>query len=184
MTRTVTPGQDTLLREPVTRPVFLVELLFGDQEYLSTNGDVTIDELLYVDYDVSLENIDDWKQARIRLQPTNERSQQFHSQQWRGAPCRVYLRPTVYYPQLLDPGYVEEGYAIEGTFGETPILLVDGLLTSGEKTSQAVIYTVDNAVTVGRWLPGVRLSSPTFNHLPRAGTVFTWEGERFTLEAR
>lgn len=182
MARSVNPTQDLLLREPVTRPVYLIDILVDSQEYLSTHAEVEVNGNLYLESDATIENIDDWRQARIRLQPTVARTQQVLSQSWRYGYCRVYLQPTVYLPQLLDPGYVEEGYAFEGVVREEPILLVDGELTSMEK-NDVIIFTVENRISIGRWLPGIRISAPTFNHLPKAGQVFTWEGERFTLEA-
>lgn len=182
MALTVNPTQALLLRQPVTRPVYLVELLFDAQEYLSTHAEVEVGGNLYLASDVSIENIEDWRQARLRLQPTIARTQQFLSQSWRNAPCKIYLQPTVFYPQLVAPGYVQDGYALEGLVADDPILLVDGEVTAMEK-GDIITFTVENRISIGKWLPGIRIAAPIFNHLPRAGQVFTWEGERFTLEA-
>jgi hypothetical protein len=105
------------------------------------------------------------------------------SQSWRAGTCKIWLVPSVSFPQLIDPGYYEDGYAVEGFTTEDPILLVDGEITAAEK-SEKISFTIENRIAVGRWLPGVRFAAPAFNHLPKAGQVFTWAGERFTLEAR
>lgn len=184
MPRTIDAEQELLLTQPVTRPILLIEILVDGQEYLSTNGDVTIGPVTYLGADVDVQNIDDWRQARIRLQPTEARKRQFNAQSWRYGFCRIYLCPAVYYPQLVDPGYVDEGYAIEGVVYADPIQLVDGELTSGEASPDAVYFTVENRISAGRWLPGIRVSAPVFNHLPKPGETFTWEGDKYTLEAR
>ena len=183
MARTITADQDYLLRQQVTRPIYLIDILVDSQEYLSTNGDVLIGETLYTQSSVDLINVDDWRQAQLGLPNTPARTQQFLSQSWRSGSCKIWLAPSVFFPQLIDPGYVEEGYAIEGLVIEDTILLVDGELTAADKGDK-ITFTVENRIAMGRWLPGIRLAAPVFNHLPKAGQVFTWAGERFTLEAR
>lgn len=184
MTRTVSIEQLLFLEQEVTHPVFLIEIEVVEPEYLSTNGAVTIDGTPYVESAVSLENIDDWRQAVVRLPGTLERRQQLNSQSWRDGFCRIHLLPALYFAQLVDPGYVDDGYALEGLQYSEPILLVDGTITSGDMSDEVVSYTIENRVSASRWLPGIRISAPVFNHLPKAGQVFIWENDRFTLEAR
>lgn len=183
MARSVTVSQDELLRQPVTRPVFLIDILVDAQEHLSTNGDLVVGDTVYTASTVELVNIDDWRQAKIGLPSTPARTQQFLSQSWRSGACKVWLVPSVYAPFLIDDDYVEDDYALEGYVIDAPILLVDGELTEAEK-GENIVFTVENRISIGRWLPGIRLAAPVFNHLPKAGRVFVWEGERFTLEAR
>lgn len=189
MTRTTTADQDAILAERFTKPVYLVDIEIDGQEYLSTNGTMVVDGVTYTGSDpeqsVRISAINNWESATLALPATVARVTQFGAQSWRYGRCRISLRVATYWPILIQPGYVEEGFFIQGdTFADPPMLLIDGEITAGALNGEFIEYTVSHLVTVGRWLPGVRIAPPICNHLPKPGTVIVWEGDRYTLEAR
>ena len=182
--RATTAAQDAVLAERFTRPIYLVEVAIDGQEYLSTNGDVELDGIAYTGADVGLRSIENWSSAVVSLLPTPERVAQVVSQSWRYGRCRISLLPATYYPLLIQPGYVADGYFIQGAVYGEAMLLVDGELTAASYSGDRVEFTVASRVSVGRWLPAARIAPPLCNHLPKPGTTITWEGDRYTLEAR
>jgi hypothetical protein len=182
--RTTDSEQSALLDSRVTKPIYLVEIAIDGQEYLSTNGTQDVDGVTYVGADVGLRSIQNWSSAVVSLLPTPARVAQVVSQSWRYGRCRVSLRPATYYPLLIQPGYVADGFFIQGDVYADPILLIDGELVSASLSGDRVEFTVAHRVSVGRWLPAARIAPPLCNHLPKPGTVVTWEGDRYTLEAR
>lgn len=182
--RALTTEQSAALDKRATRPVYLIELFIGGQEFLSTNGDQLVGLQSYFGSDIGLTAIDNWQSATIKLLPTSARVAQLTSQQWRHGLCKVSMLPVVEYPLLYPPGYMQDGYAIQGVSSSEPILLIDGELTGASFSGDLCSFTVSHKVTVGRWLPALRIDPPLCNHLPRPGEVLVWEGEKFTLEAR
>jgi len=182
--RATDAAQDAILAERFTRPIYMVEIDIGGQEYLSTNGDVTVAGIDYTGADVGLRSIQNWSSAVVSLLPTPERVAQVVSQSWRYGRCRISLLPATYYPLLIQPGYVADGYFLQGAVYADPMLLVDGELTAASFSGDRVEFTVASRVSVGRWLPAARIAPPICNHLPKPGTVIVWEGDRYTLEAR
>lgn len=176
--------QSALLSEDATRPIYLVEMQFGDEpEYLSTNGAQTVGVTAYAGSDVGVSGMGDWTQARVRLMPTAARSAALLSPDWRGRPCRIYLMPCSEYPELIEPGYVEPGYALQGVVKADPMLLLDGVITGGA-IGQYVELEISHRALLRRWTPRLRIAAPTCNHLPPPGTRLTWEGDTYILEAR
>lgn len=176
--------QTTLLAEDATRPIYLVEMQFGDEpENLSTNGAQTVGFTTYAGSDVGVSGMGDWTQARIRLMPTAARSAALLSPDWRGRPCKIYLLPCSEYPELIEPGYVEPGYALQGVVKADPMLLLDGVITGGA-IGQYVELEVSHRALLRRWTPRLRISAPTCNHLPPPGTRLAWEGDIYILESR
>lgn len=182
--RSTTAAQDEVLALRFTRPIYLVEIAIDGQEYLSTNGDVTVGGITYAGADVGLRSVQNWSSAAVSVLPTPARVAQVVSQSWRYGRCRISLLPATYYPLIIQPGYVEEGFFVQGPQYAEPMLLVDGELTSASLSGDRVEFTVASRVSVGRWLPAARIAPPLCNHLPKPGTVITWEGDRYTLEAR
>lgn len=182
--RQITSDQQDSLDKRDTRPIYLIDLYIEGDERYSTNGTQTVGLVEYAGADIGLVAIDNWAGARIKLLPTPVRVAQLLSQVWRHGSCRVYLLPTGSYPLIFQPGYVQAGYGIQGEHQSVPILLVDGELTSATLGPERCELTVSHRVTVGRWLPALRIDPPLCNHLPRSGEVVVWENEKFTLEAR
>jgi hypothetical protein len=184
MTRATTPAQDAALDRRITQPIYLVEVLIEGQEYLSTLGERVVDGITYSS-GVNLRSINNWSSALVTLPPTPARMAQFVSQSWRYGRCRISLLPATHYPLLIQPGYVADGYFLQGDVYGEPMLLIDGELTSAAMSGEGHIeFTVANRIAVGRWLPAARIAPPICNHLPKPGTVVVWEGDRYTLEAR
>lgn len=182
--RAITQDQQDAIDKRDTRPIYLIDLYIDGEERYSTNGTQMVDLAEYVGADIGLASIDNWAGARIKLLPTPARVAQLLSQVWRHGYCRVSLLPTANYPLITQPGYVEDGYGIQGEHQSEPLLLVDGELTAANLGSERCEFTVSHRVTVGRWLPALRIDPPLCNHLPRPGEVVVWENEKFTLEAR
>lgn len=166
-----------------TMPVYLVEINLSGQERLSTSGDRTVGDEVYAGGDVGVRGLDNWAAAQIRLRATPERVAQVLAPGWRGADCRIWLLPYYEYPRLIEDGYYDDGLAMSGPYTAAPILLLDGVLT-GAAVGDAVELSVAHRAAVARWVPGIRIAAPLCNHLPRPGTVFTWAGDNYTLEAR
>lgn len=182
--RALTTSQLDTLAVRNTKPVYLVELFITSEEYYSTNGDRVTDSKLFVGSDLGLSSIDNWQSANIKLRPEPWRVTQVINQDWRHGSCKIYLLPSADYPFLMPPGYVEEGYAAEGLFTDEPILLLDGQITGANYNADKCEFTVSHVITVGRWIPALRIDPPLCNHLPRPGEIVVWENEKFTLEAR
>lgn len=178
--REITADQESLLAERGTVPIYLIDL--GD-ERLSTNGDRVIDDVLYAGGDAAVAGLDNWTRARIRLNPSSARVQHAVSDQWRGLSCRIQLLPAVNYRQLIEPGYYEEGTAIDGFYTGDPIVLLDGVLV-GASMGAAVEFDAAHRAYAARWVPPIRITAPWANHLPKPGAVFLWQGDNYTLEAR
>ncbi|MDP3228402.1 MAG: hypothetical protein Q8N13_10560 [Acidovorax sp.] len=182
--RAITSAQLDALDRRDTRPIYLIELYIDGDERYSTNGHQAVGLVEYAGADIGLASIDNWASARIKLLATPARVAQLMSQAWRHGYCRVYLLPVATYPRITQPGYVQAGYGVQGDYQSEPILLVDGELTAANLGPERCEFTVSHRVTVGRWLPALRIDPPLCNHLPRHGEVVVWENEKFTLEAR
>lgn len=184
MTRATTTDQDAALASRFTKPIYLLEIEIDGQEYLSTNGDVTVGTQVYAGSSCAVRSIGNGENASIALRPTAERVAQFVSQSWRYGRCRISLLPGRNVLEYFEPDYVEDDYGEQGDVFAEPMVLLDGELTDGRMSANAVEFTVANRIAVGRWLPAVRIAPPICNHLPTIGRVVTWEGDRYTLESR
>lgn len=185
--RNLTPEQEGLVIGTVTKPTFLVELQFDTTEYLSTNGDVTVDTVTYTGSDVGITGVSDWTSGTIKLVPNTSRVAEVIEGGWLNNPCKISLLPISNNRQLMEEGYVEELYAYDGIVQEDPILLLDGVLTAANISTGdngTVNLTVSHKAFVGQWTPRLRMTNQFLNFLPEAGSQFTWEGDLFTLEAR
>lgn len=184
MSREIDSNQRAALARPDTRPIYLVELYISSTERFSTNGDQVVGLETFSGADVGLSSVDNWQSATIKLRPSPDRVAQVVSQEWRHGRCQISLLPTATYGLIYPPGYMQDGYGIQGQFNSQPLLLVDGELTSADLSSDRVNFTVSHRFTVGRWVPALRIDPPLCNHLPKPGEVVVWENEKFTLEAR
>lgn len=182
--RTITAIQEAALERRDTKPIYIVEINVDGQEYLSSNGDRIVNSITYVGADIGITSIENWSSARLKLLPNPARVSQFISQSWRYGTCRISLLPATYDPTIIEAGYVVDEYAFQGEQLFTPILLIDGELTSASLSANSLEFTIANRVSVGRWLPALRIAPPICNHLPKVGTVITWQGDNYTLEAR
>ena len=182
--RPVSEQQETALLSRSTRPVYLIDLYISGDERYSTNGDQMVGLTAYAGADIGLSSIDNWASASIKLLPTPGRISQLVSQVWRHGYCRIYLLPVAKYQQITQPGYVAAGYGIQGLAQAESMLLLDGELTGADMGAERCEFTVSHRVSVGRWIPALRIDPPLCNHLPRPGEIIVWENEKFTLEAR
>lgn len=182
--RTIDASQQAALDRRDTKPVYIIEINVDGQEYLSSNGDRVVSGTTYVGADVGITSIENWSSARLKLLPNPARVNQFISQSWRYGTCRISLLPTTYDPEIIEDDYVVDDYASQGEQQFTPILLIDGELTSASLSANSLEFTIANRVSVGRWLPALRIAPPICNHLPKVGTVIVWQGDNYTLEAR
>lgn len=181
--RTLTPEQDQLYSLRRTRQTWIIEMDFADGvEFLSTNGDITVDGQLYTGSDLGISNISDWTSAKINLLNTASRTQAIIDGGWQGNTCKVYSVPTALYRQLWEEGYAEESYAIQGFVQEAPILVLDGVLTDGQDNLDHVSLTVTHKAFAGQVFPPIRATTQYFNHLPEQGSQFEFDGYIYTME--
>ena len=166
MSRIPSITQRTILASDATAPIYLIDIDLTGEQHLSTNGTHLIDTTLYESGEVSLQSIDGFETARIFIPRTAERDAAILAGGWRGKECRIWLLPS-------------EG-GEEPTQGER-ILLLDGVLDAAESLEWAEVTVVHRAF-LARWAPWIRIAPPIANHLPPAGSVLEWEGERVTLE--
>lgn len=182
--RSIDATQTALLAEPVTAPIYLVELDMGaGVEWLSTNGDQVVDAQTYTGADVGVAGMDNWQRGSIRLLPTATRAAQVIAGDWRGKACNIYLRPCVRYPQIIEDGYFADGYMMQGTVYGDPILLLAGELVSA-KLGDKLEIGVTHSALISKICPRTRLAKPILNSLPAPGSQFIWSGETYTLESR
>ena len=182
--RSTDTAQTALLAELVTAPIYLVELDFGaGQEWLSTNGDQLVGATTYTGADVGVASLGNWQRASVRLLPTATRATQMIAGDWRGNACNIYLLPCVRYAQIIDDGYFEDGYMLQGTVYGDPLLLLAGELVSANLGAKLEIGVTHSAL-VSKICPRTRLAAPILNSLPAPGSQFTWGGAIYTLEAR
>ena len=179
-----TASQFALINETVTKPVYLIDLQFPAQEYLSTNGDQVVGAITYTGGEVGLSAEAGWATASIRMPASTARMQALIMGDWRGNPAKIYLLPAINYPMRLESGYVEDGYARQGFVVDDPILLLDGIITGASGDSGSITIDITHTSRIGKWAPRIRLMPPICNWLPASGTRLTWAGEIFVLEAR
>lgn len=179
-----TTSQLALINETVTKPIYLIDLQFPAQEYLSTNGDQVVGAITYTGGEVGLSAEADWATASIRMPASPARMQALITGDWRGNPAKIYLLPAINYPMRLEDGYVADGYARQGFVADDPILLLDGIITGASGDSNSVTIDITHTSRIGKWAPRIRLMPPICNWLPASGTRLTWAGEIFVLEAR
>lgn len=182
--RTLDATQTTLLAEPSTAPIYLIDIDMGaGVERLSSNGDQVVGAISYTGAEIGVAAIDDWRRASLRLSPSSARAAQVITGAWRGTSCTISLLPCVRYPQIFEEGYVEAGYGVQGvTYGD-PIVLLSGLLVSAQ-LGDSLEVGVTHPVLVAKTSPRIRMEKPVLNHMPAPGTQFVWGGETYTLEAR
>lgn len=175
--------QALILSKKETIPIYLVELGDGS-EFLSTNGDRVVGGSTYIGGDLNLSAVNDWSTANISLAPTPERIAWMLSGAWRGIGCRISLFPGAHFTTYsLD--YYSEDYLFQGDCFSDPILLMPGKLSGGRVSGDGrVEFNVVHVSRTARWAPPFRIGPPWCNHLPRAGEVITWAGERFIVEAK
>lgn len=182
--RSLDTTQSLLLAEPVTAPIYLVDIDMGaGVEHLSSNGDQTVGATLYTGAEVGVAGIDDWRRASLRLLPTAARAGQVVGGAWRGTACTISLLPCVRYPQIYEEGYVEAGYGVQGIMYGDPIVLLSGQLVSASLRDTLTVG-VTHPVLIAKTSPRIRMEKPVLNHMPAPGTQFVWGGETYTLEAR
>lgn len=181
--RQVDDTQALMLSKKKTVPVYLVALGDG-AEYLSTKGTRVVDGVTYTGGDVGLSAMQDWSSATISLQPTAERVAWMLAGAWRNMACRISLLPGADF-KTFSLDYYSPDYVFQGeSFGD-PILLMPGRLTASRMSGDGRIeFTVVHRSSTARWAPPFRIGPPWCNHLPRAGEVIEWAGERFIVEAR
>lgn len=176
--------QSSILEEERTKPVFLIDITISSEEHLSTNGDITLNGVTYTTSDIGLSGASDWTSATIKLKATPERVQEVIAGGWQNNTCKIYLLPKTNFKQIYQYDYVQEDYGIQGELTGDPILLLDGVLDSGDINSSNVLLRVTHKAFVGQWTPRLRITNQFANHLPEVGSQITWEGEVYTLESR
>ena len=174
--RDLSEKQSHAVFSEATRPTFLVTLNFGDLQTFSTNGTISLGETTWVGEDASVQGLEDWSRAEIRLRPTPERVALALTQDWRGSEVHIELLPVVVYD---DDDFWEDPAPADAD----RILLLDGVLTSAA-VGETLDLTVVHRAFVGQWSPRIRIAKPWANHLPQPGTTFVWQGDVYTLEAR
>lgn len=184
MARETNPLQRALLRQRDTRPVYLARIDAGGQEFHSTSGRHVIDDEEYLPGGFSLDSMRNWSEASISMPATADRTDAMISGAWRNGECLISLLPAVRRPLLIQPGYVADGYFLQGDVYGDPILLLPGILVDAKPSGSRIQYRVVHHTLVSHYSPSFRLAPPVCNHLPRPGTVFERDGERFVLEAR
>ena len=193
----VTASQQALINESVTKPIYLIDLQFPTQEYLSTNGDQVSREFslvgdviiggpatTYIGGEIGLSAAADWATASVRMPASVARMQALITGDWRGSPAKIYLLPAINYPMRLESGYIADGYARQGFVVDSPILLLDGIITGASGDNGSITVDITHTSRIGKWAPRIRLMPPICNWLPAPGTRLNWAGEVFVLEAR
>lgn len=182
--RQVDAAQQLMLSQPDTLPTYLIALGEG-AEFLSTNGDRVVGDVLYVGGDVGLSAMQDWSGATVTLMPSASRAAWMLSGEWRGLACDIYLLPGASFDIQVELDYWDDDYAYQGEAFADPILLMPGRLDSARISGNGrVEFGVVHRSRTAKWSPSFRIGPPWCNHLPRAGEVIEWAGERFIVEAR
>jgi len=178
--------QQIIVARAATQPTYLVDITWGGEEQRwSSRGDHVVDGVSYTGGQVSVRGAANWRTAGLAIVPTAENTAVMLSGDWVGAACDISLLPVMYHPQILEEGYVEDGYGFFGTEVGDRILLLRGVIAAAEYSGDGPItLEIRHATTVGKWAPRTLLAPPTANHLPAPGTKFTWAGEVYILEAR
>lgn len=170
MGRTLTTTQETNVRANSTRPIYLVQLAHsGVVEYLSASGAITFDGILYAGGGVEVNSINGEVSVDLSLHASIERIHESFNGTWRNEKlCRVYGIPA----SVTDENIFDLDAGIE---------LLDGFIDSssyrvGDKVRvRGVQKTIDRSFT-----PRLNCSELSL-HLPPEGTVFSWEGDQYTL---
>ena len=183
---TLSSIQQTILAQSTTTPTYLVDLDWsGSTQRWSTRADHVVSGINYTGGEIGVRGAQDWRTAELSLNPSAGHAATLQLGSWRGAACSIWLLPYREHPQLLDDGYVEDGYGFFGDEVGDPILLLQGQVTSAEYSGDGPIRLgVRHVAALQTPTPRVRLAPPICNHLPTPGTKFEWAGELYILEAR
>ena len=184
MGRTLDSTQSELVAQRETRPIYLFAIDAGGQEFLSSNGTHELDEATYTPGHVMGLTVTDWIEASLKLVATPARTAKVQSGDWRRGRCDLYLLPCTRYPLIVEPGAVEDGYAMQGDTYGNPVLLLPGSFASVTDDGDGYVFRIRHRAYTSGWSPSLRIAPPVCNHLPRPGTVFVVGDERFVLEAR
>ena len=177
--------QQTILAQSTTTPTYLVDLDWSGTQRWSTRADHVVSGINYTGGEIGVRGAQDWRTAELSLNPSAGHAATLQLGSWRGAACSIWLLPYREHPQLLDDGYVEDGYGFFGDEVGDPILLLQGQVTSAEYSGDGPIRLgVRHVAALQTPTPRVRLAPPICNHLPTPGTKFEWAGELYILEAR
>ncbi len=181
----LTEIQQIILAQPTSTPTYLVDIDWGGStQHWSTRADHTVSGIDYTGGDIGLRGAQDWRTAELTLDPSAAHTAVLMSGSWRGADCTISLLPYREHPRLLAEGYVAAGYGFFGDEIAEPVLLLEGSITSaGYTDTGSIMLGIRHVASITRAAPRLRVGAPTFNHLPTPGTVFTWAGETYVLEA-
>jgi hypothetical protein len=152
-----------------TKPIYVIEWYHaGTAEYLSASSTVVYNGISYVGGSIRLDDIAMGETARISAHASTERIKESIDGSWRGGrTCRIYGIPAL-------PG--DSGvYALEDG-----ILLLDGVIDSSSTNGKNVTVSVVHKFIAASYTPRLNCSELSAR-IPPAGTVLTWEGDRYIL---
>lgn len=165
MPRTYTADQYDRLTRAETWPIVLVELNYGSPiEYLSCSGSVTYDGDSYTEGGAELRRVEGGRAAEIAIRLNTSRVNLVETSGWINGTCKIYYIPGI-------PGETPT-YTTADSF-----TLVDGLIDAVAMEDDRILVRVINKYLKGQLSPALHIST-ICNHIPGAGSVTEWEGEK------
>lgn len=167
MPRAYTADQYDRLTRKETRPIVLVRLEYGSPlERLSCSGEVTFDGEVYTAGGANLKRLQGGRAALIDIRATSERVGIVEESLWIGGLCQIYYIPGL--PSETPTYTLQQGF-----------LLVDGIIDGATLSDDRIQVNVINKYLKGQMSPVLHLST-ICNHVPAAGSITEWEGEKLS----
>lgn len=170
MPRPHTPTQLSKASATATRPIYLIRWKFGASvEYLSCSGDITYDGNSYVP-GINIRSMKIGVSASLSIPATAARVTDIQNSAYRGGLCEVWHIPAA------------PGDTLTFTTADS-MLLLDGVLDTAKMSGESI-----NVGAINKYLTGEMSPVFTFdqicNHIPPAGEVLDWEGEKLVSKRR
>lgn len=165
----LTAAQLERIHASATRPIYLIQLNHsGTVEYLSCSGAVTFNSQAYTAGGANLKAIRGARSATLTIKQTPARIGEIQSSVWRGGICKIYYIPGL--PTDTPTYALADG-----------ILVLDGLIDTTSAQGSSITIQAKHKFLTGVMAPILTINQ-ICNHIPPAGSVTDWEGERVKTE--
>lgn len=181
--RDVSGGVVESLAGPITRPWFIVDVWFGAPLKLSTRGAAEVDGAAYVG-GVIVDSGADWETCVISLPNVDGAlTDVAMTGAWVGAAVRV-AHVAHLDGGYMDPDYVDDQDDYVDPYAFEPLDVFVGVLDAATDIFPRVRLQCVRAGARSIYVPGIRIAPPVANHCTPAGTLITFDGEIYRVEAR
>ena len=176
MPRTITSTLDATLATRVTRPRFILEMLYTTPMRLYTGWPTDTTKFSRT-----------WKAGGFELISYEQNRNGSQKARVRVTYSQDVLGTAIYESAFLTEGFdgqVSSLYYIDPVSRSTEDLIIDGYVDDGRIEPNGVSATVDivGKISSRLRLPRTRFTSPAWTRLVVPGTVVNWKRDKYTIE--